>query len=166
LDSKTFVSAAFGIIDLQKENLCIARAGHCPVLLLRENKTIQIKPSGIGLGLIETEHFTENMEEFNIELKNNDTIILYTDGITEAKNDKLEDFGEAYFKDILLESSGCTAQELSNKIIKEVTLFSQNYSQYDDITLVIFKFESQQSAKDGQDRQKISAEGGSAMAEN
>jgi serine phosphatase RsbU (regulator of sigma subunit) len=162
LDSKTFVSAAFGIIDLQKENLCIARAGHCPVLLLRDKKTIQIKPSGIGLGLIETESFTENMEEFKIELKNNDTIILYTDGITEAKNDKLEDFGEAHFKNILLESSDLTAQELSNKIIREVTLFSQNYSQYDDITLVIFKFGPRQSAKDGQGRQKISAGGGLA----
>ncbi len=166
LDSKTFVSAAFGIIDLQKENLSIARAGHCPVLLLRDKKTIQIKPSGIGLGLIDTEYFKENMEEFEIELKNNDTIILYTDGITEAKNDKLEDFGEAYFKNILLECSDFTALELSNKIIKEVTLFSQNYSQYDDITLVIFKFESRQSEKDGRDRQKISAESGSAMAEN
>jgi serine phosphatase RsbU (regulator of sigma subunit) len=157
LDRKTFVSAAFGIIDLKKENLCIARAGHCPVLLLRDKKTIQIKPSGIGLGLIETEYFTENMEEFKIDLKNNDTIILYTDGITEAKNDKLEDFGEACFKDIILESSDNTAHELTNKIIKEVTLFSQNYSQYDDITLVIFKFGFRQSAKDGQDKQKISA---------
>jgi len=166
LDSKTFVSAAFGIIDLQNENLCIARAGHCPVLLLREKETIQIKPSGIGLGLIESEHFTENMEEFMIELKNDDTIILYTDGITEAKNDKLEDFGESYFKDILLDSGDCTAHDLSNKIIKEVTIFSQNYSQYDDITLVIFKFESRQSAKAGQERKKISAQGGSAMAEN
>ena len=66
----------------------------------------------------------------------------------------------------MLENSDYTAVELSNKIIKEVTLFSQNYSQYDDITLVIFKFESKQSAKNGQDRQKISAIGGSAMAEN
>jgi serine phosphatase RsbU (regulator of sigma subunit) len=163
LDSKTFVSAAFGIIDLQKEKLCIARAGHCPVLLLRNKETLQIKPSGIGLGLIETESFEENMEEFEIELKNDDTIVLYTDGITEAKNDKLEDFGEAYFKDILLESSDFSALELSNKIIKEVTLFSQNYSQYDDITLVIFKFESRQSVNDGQDRKKISAESGSAF---
>jgi serine phosphatase RsbU (regulator of sigma subunit) len=141
LDSKTFVSAAFGFIDMRTEKLCIARAGHCPVILVRNKETQQIKPSGIGLGLIETDYFSENIEELEIELKNNDIIVLYTDGITEAKNEKLEDFGDTYFKNILIENSHLVADELSNKIIKEVTLFSQNHSQYDDITLVIFKWE-------------------------
>jgi serine phosphatase RsbU (regulator of sigma subunit) len=110
-------------------------------LLLRGKDTKQIKPSGIGLGLIDTEYFSENIEEFELELKNNDTLVLYTDGITEAKNENLEDFGDNQFKNILIENSNSSADELSNKIIKEVTLFSKEHSQYDDITLVIFKWE-------------------------
>lgn len=140
LDSKTFVSAAFGFIDLTEEKLCLARAGHCPVLLLRNNNTLQIKPSGMGLGLSSKEYFEKNLEEFIVNLKPADTIVLYTDGITDAKNEKLEDFGEVHFKKLLDESSDISAENLSNKIIKEVTLFSQNHSQYDDITLVIFKW--------------------------
>ncbi|MBT8380094.1 MAG: SpoIIE family protein phosphatase [Ignavibacteria bacterium] len=159
LDSKTFVSAAYGIIDLENEILCISRAGHCPVLLIRNEETKQIKPSGIGLGLIDTDYFEENIEEFEVQLKSNDTIVLYTDGITEAKNDKLEDFGDEYFKNILFDGRHLTAAQLSNKIIKEVTLFSKSYSQYDDITLVIFKFGSRQQKKDGLGKQKNKLDG-------
>ncbi len=140
LDSRTFVSAAFGFIDLKEEKICLARAGHCPILLLRNNNALQIKPLGIGLGLSNNEYFINNMEEFEIDLQPEDAIVLYTDGITDAKNEKLEDFGELHFKKLLTENNYISAGELSNKIIKEVTLFSQNHSQYDDITLVIFKW--------------------------
>jgi len=140
LDSKTFVSAAFGFIDLTEEKICLARAGHCPILLLRNNNALQIKPLGIGLGLSSNEYFINNMEEFEIDLQPGDAIVLYTDGITDAKNETLEDFGELHFNKLLTESSNISAGDLSNKIIKEVTLFSQNHSQYDDITLIIFKW--------------------------
>jgi serine phosphatase RsbU (regulator of sigma subunit) len=140
LDSRTFVSAALGFIDIRERKICFARAGHCPILLLRNDNVQKIKPSGMGLGLSSTEYFILNMEEFEIDLQPGDAIVLYTDGITDAKNEKLEDFGEFHFKKLLTENSNIGAGELSNKIIKEVTLFSQNHSQYDDITLVIFKW--------------------------
>jgi serine phosphatase RsbU (regulator of sigma subunit) len=140
LDSKTFVSAAYGLIDMDKNKLYLARAGHCPVLLLRKDIAEQIRPSGIGLGLSNTEYFEETLDDIDIDLEDNDTIVLYTDGITEAKNEVLEDFGENSFTQILLDNREQTADELSNKVIREVTLFSKNHSQYDDITLVIFKW--------------------------
>jgi serine phosphatase RsbU (regulator of sigma subunit) len=140
LNNKTFVSAAYGIIDVEKGTMLISRAGHCPVLLLRDDTARRIRPSGIGLGLSDDEYFKKNLDEVNIELKDNDTIILYTDGITEAKNEDLKDFGEKYFSEILLENRNKLADEISKKVIEEVTMFSHNYSQYDDITLVILKW--------------------------
>lgn len=139
LDSKSFVSAAYGYIDLIEEKLYLARAGHCPLFLLRGKEYQQIKPSGLGLGLSDNEYFNQILEEFSIDLKEGDTIVLYTDGITEAKNGKLEDFGDKHFLETLLSNNHLSASELSNKIIREVTVFSSNHSQYDDITLVIFK---------------------------
>ena len=89
-----------------------------------------------------TEHFDNSLDETEISLDDEDLIVLYTDGITEAKNKNLEDFGLNNFEKILLENAGSTPDEIANKVIREVTVFSQSHSQYDDITLVIFKWKS------------------------
>ena len=140
LDRKNFVSAAYGIIDFEKETLSIARAGHCPVILIRESKVNNIRPMGIGLGLDFGTQFGTSLEETKIDLKENDLIVLYTDGITEAKNLELEDFGEEKFENVLLNHSDKSVDEISNEVIKEITLFSKQGTQHDDITLVILKW--------------------------
>jgi serine phosphatase RsbU (regulator of sigma subunit) len=140
LNKKNFVSALYGLIDIEKQILYFSRAGHCPAILIRDGKIKTFKPSGIGLGLTTDDHFEVNLDEFKIELKENDNIVFYTDGITEAKNKNLEDFGEDRFTKILLINSDKPVNKISNEVIKEVTLFSRDHSQYDDITLVIFKW--------------------------
>ncbi len=142
LDRSSFVSAAYGIIDIEKKILTISRAGHCPVILIRNGAAETIRPSGIGLGLNFTEHFNRTLEETEINLSDEDVIVLYTDGITEAKNNELEDFGVNNFEKILIDNSKSNPDDIANKVIREVTVFSQAHSQYDDITLVIFKWKS------------------------
>lgn len=141
LNKKNFVSALYGLIDMNKEELYFSRAGHCPAILIRDGKINTFKPSGIGLGLTNDNHFKENLEEIKIELKQGDNLIFYTDGITEAKNKNLEDFGENRFTRILLNSANESVDKITNEVIKAVTLFSRNHSQYDDITLVILKWD-------------------------
>lgn len=140
LDRKNFVSAAYGLIDVQKETLHLSRAGHCPVLLVRDNEAVNLRPSGIGLGLNFSSRFENTLEEIQLDLEENDLIVLYTDGITEAKDINLEDFGEKQFQKILVDNWNLETDEISNKVIREVTLFSQDNSQHDDITLVILKW--------------------------
>jgi sigma-B regulation protein RsbU (phosphoserine phosphatase) len=141
LNKKNFVSALYGLIDTNKKVLYFSRAGHCPAILIRDDKVTTFKPSGIGLGLTNDNHFEVNLEEFKIELKQGDNFIFYTDGITEAKNNNLEDFGEDRFTKILLENSNKPVDQISKEVIQKVTLFSSSHSQYDDITLVIFKWQ-------------------------
>lgn len=141
LDSKSFVSAAYGYFDLIERKLIFSRAGHCPLFLLRDGNSKQIRPSGLGLGLSAKDYFEQTLEEYSIDLKENDTIVLYTDGVTEAKNELLEDFGDKHFLRVLQSNVNLSAEELSNKIIKEITVFSSGHEQYDDITLVIFKWQ-------------------------
>jgi sigma-B regulation protein RsbU (phosphoserine phosphatase) len=141
LDSKTFVSAAYGYFDFNKQKLVFSRAGHCPLFLLRDGDYKQIKPCGLGLGLSDNQYFEQTIEEDSIDLEENDTVVLYTDGVTEAKNEQLEDFGDKHFLNVLQSNVNLGAEELSNKIIKEITVFSSGHEQYDDITLVIFKWQ-------------------------
>ncbi|HUX61257.1 MAG TPA: PP2C family protein-serine/threonine phosphatase [Ignavibacteriaceae bacterium] len=140
LDRKNFVSAAYGFIDVKNETMLISRAGHCPIILIRDNAIENLRPSGIGLGLNFSEHFSNTLEEIKIDLRENDIVVLYTDGITEAKNKLLEDFGSDLFEKILIENCDKDADDIANKVIREVTLFSQNHPQHDDITLVILKW--------------------------
>jgi len=140
LNKKSFVSALYGIIDFNDEVIRFARAGHCPALLVRDNSVETFKPSGIGLGLTNQDLFSNHLEEIKIDLKQNDTLVFYTDGITEAKNKEFEDFGEQRFAEILVEYSNESVNKIANEVIKDVTLFSRNHSQYDDITLVILKW--------------------------
>ncbi len=139
LDKKTFVSAAFGVLDLNENTLRLARAGHCPLLMVRDGIATNLKPSGIALGISESDFFSETLEEISLDLKEQDILVLYTDGITEAKNSNLEDFGDSKFENIILENSRSEPDEISSCVIQQVTLFSQSLAQYDDITLVIFK---------------------------
>jgi serine phosphatase RsbU (regulator of sigma subunit) len=155
LDSKTFVSAAYGLLDIDKKVMYLSRAGHCPILHIRGDSAEKIKPTGLGLGMSDSKYFEATLEEIVIHLQENDTIVLYTDGITEAKDHNLNDFGEKYFTEILLENRQKSAQEISNNVIREVSLFSKDHSQYDDITLMILKWKTRTSNNGGRDRQKI-----------
>jgi phosphoserine phosphatase RsbU/P len=140
LDKKNFVTAIYGIVDLRNEKVIFSRAGHTPLLLARDGEIQQFKPGGIGLGLDHTNNFTGSLEEAEIKLKENDILVLFTDGITESKNSKLEDFGNERFERIIIKNGNVKLDDLAAEIMKEVTTFSQGNPQHDDITLVIFKW--------------------------
>ena len=140
LSRKSFVSTIYGVIDPEREELKISRAGHTPVILLRGNTIEYLKPSGIGLGLDFSNNFSTSLDELEMKLEENDTIILYTDGITEAKNEQMEDFGANRLEKIIIENRNSQIDEISRAIISEVTMFSKNNHQHDDITLVILRW--------------------------
>jgi serine phosphatase RsbU (regulator of sigma subunit) len=140
LDKRNFVTAIYGIFDLNDEKVVFSRAGHTPFLLARNGKINNFKPGGIGLGLDYTPNFVNSLEECEIKLKENDILVLFTDGITESKNSELEDFGSERFERIILKNGNVSLDELANQIMREVATFSMGNPQHDDITLVIFKW--------------------------
>ncbi|MGE5399220.1 MAG: SpoIIE family protein phosphatase [Ignavibacteriales bacterium] len=140
LDKKSFVTVVYGVLDLDGETVYLSRAGHSPVLLVRNGKIEELKPCGLGLGLDFSSNFANTIEEIKIKLKENDILLLYTDGIPESKNSEMEDFGYERFEKVILNHLDSSTDELSNGIMKEVALFSQGKPQHDDITLVIFKW--------------------------
>lgn len=139
LDRKHFVTAVFCSICNEKDELRMVRAGHLPVLRLRDGFVEEILPDGIGLGLHYGELFGSSLEEISLELKEDDVFVFFTDGITEAKNGAMEDFGMNALKDIIIKNQTLPAEDLANKIIQEVTLFSESGTQHDDITLMILR---------------------------
>lgn len=140
LPQQSFVTAIYGTIDLNKGILKFARAGHTPLIHISGDSCFQRVPKGLGLGLDKSKLFYENIQEKELHLKDDDLIVLFTDGITEAKNADNDDFGIEKFQRLLTENKSLESEHLANKIIKNVSLYSTNKSQHDDITLVIFKW--------------------------
>lgn len=147
LEKKSFVTAIYGIFDCANSKLTIARAGHVPVFLCRERSIQKIIPNGIGLGIEKSEIFDSNIKEFEITLQPDDVITLFTDGISEAKNKELEEFGYSRLEKIIVENSSEEVDKISRNIMKEVSLFSTDFQQHDDITLVLFKWKNNITAE-------------------
>ncbi len=138
-DSKTgmFVTLFYAILDETNRRLKYVNAGHNPPLLLRQpsGKTVLLKADGIALGVLNG----IKLEEAEITLETGDLLVLYTDGVTEAINDKEELFGQERMLRIIEENRCLPAKEIVRKIEDAVTAFSGGQPQFDDITLMILK---------------------------
>ena len=140
LDRKSFVTATFGILNTKNGKFKFSRAGHAPVLHKRKDTLQSYVPRGIGLGISPSKEFARTLEEMEVQLGNGDLIILFTDGINEAMNSANEEFGYDRLEAIVKNSGELSPDALSRKIIKELSVFSKENPQHDDITLVIFKW--------------------------
>lgn len=133
-ESSMFVTAFYGIFDVKEGVVEYCNAGHNPPYLIREDGTLlQIgRSEGIALGITkEGSHFVQK----KIELKKNDTLLLYTDGVTEAMNSQGELFQEKRLEQILKANSKLSLQPFLDTILSEVKQFSKDREQSDDITL-------------------------------
>ena len=140
LDKKSFVTVIYGVLNSETGVLNFARAGHTPLLLCSDNGLERIQPPGIGIGLDYSIGFANSLKEMQIVLKNDDIVAFYSDGIPEAKNEHDEDFGYERFENIILQNKDKSLDEITNILMHDLTLFSKDHSQHDDITLVLIKW--------------------------
>ncbi|RMD49858.1 MAG: hypothetical protein D6830_03980, partial [Ignavibacteria bacterium] len=140
LSPNEFVTAVYGIVDRKNGKLLFSRAGHPSVIILREGKVIHLTPKGIGLGISKNGLFAQYLEQMEFELKNNDIVCLYTDGITEAQDSHLKNFGLEKFEKLIQTHADKNLEMLTQSILMEITNYSKEQSQHDDITLVMFRW--------------------------
>jgi sigma-B regulation protein RsbU (phosphoserine phosphatase) len=140
-----FITFFWGIFDNENKTLNYVNAGHNPPLLIRDGKIIKLEKGGIILGVMKT--FTPYLSEF-INLQKDDVIILFTDGITEAKNVNDEEFSDEKLEMLALSLSSSvsissevprSAGDILNSIQTEVKSFAAGAVQSDDITMLVIK---------------------------
>jgi len=132
----SFITFFWGILDNQNKQLTYVNAGHNPPLLIRDNKIIKLKKGGMILGVMQT--MIPYVSE-TIQLFENDSIILFTDGITEAMNLKWEEFSDERLETLVLQHSHLNASDLLSVIRKNVEDFTLSAEQSDDITSMVIK---------------------------
>jgi serine phosphatase RsbU (regulator of sigma subunit) len=135
--SNMFVTLFYGVLDPGKMTFTYVSAGHNPPFMLRKgNKDIiMLKARGVALGVVPD----IGLEEKQITLNKGDVVVLYTDGVTEAINDKEEQFGTDRLVAITEQNRELPAIEIMQRIKDGVVEFSQGQPQFDDITLMILK---------------------------
>jgi phosphoserine phosphatase RsbU/P len=116
--------------------LSFCNAGHNPPLVYGAGGLRRIESGGMPVGMFEMAPYSCDV----IELKPADTMVIYSDGVTEAKNVAGEEFGEARLVQIMERYSRGSAKILLEQIINAVKEFAVGAEQYDDITALVVKY--------------------------
>jgi serine phosphatase RsbU (regulator of sigma subunit) len=145
MDPRSFVTMTYAVVDTAEGTMRYARAGHNPILHLEAatGRTRMLAPPGLGLGMDPGGRFEEILEEAVLPLRSGDVFLFFTDGLTEAMNERSELFGEGRLRE-LMESAGGTGDgtpvaELKERILAEIRRFVGGAAPQDDLTLVILK---------------------------
>lgn len=144
LDNRSFITATYAVIDLERMTLTIARAGHTPMIVVSDGACDVVVPGGMVLGLRlpgASERFEALLEEHTRPLTSGDLIVLYTDGITEAMNIDGDLFGDEALARVLCATSGQDPPAIRERIIREVRAFVGDAEPHDDMTMVLVRVE-------------------------
>jgi sigma-B regulation protein RsbU (phosphoserine phosphatase) len=136
-DNGSFVTAFYGTYDPSTRRLCFSNAGHPPPRVCQANGDsvvpLHAEP-GLPLGIDPHETY----QDFTAELSPGDTLVLYTDGITEARTPAGDLLGTTRFDDILSTCTG-TAADIAAQTLAAVDRFTQGGPFTDDRTLLVAK---------------------------
>ena len=148
LDSRSFITVTYLVVDLRAGTIHYARAGHCPMVYVpgpySAHRSPQLMtPDGmvLGLQLDEGRTFGRLLEEVTIPLGPGDLFVLYTDGLTEAMNHTGDYFGDTRLADLIAQHADLPADELRERILREIDAFTDSALQQDDMTMVLLRVE-------------------------
>jgi sigma-B regulation protein RsbU (phosphoserine phosphatase) len=145
-----FITMTYAIIDIRSKKMRFVRAGHEPLVLIDENSDALPKifqPKGIALGLVAPEMFNV-LEEQEIDLREGQTVLLYTDGVVEAVNENDQEYGPERFRKNLQKHKTESAQHQINNLLEDIRSFTGGIAQHDDITVAAFKVVAEEENKD------------------
>jgi serine phosphatase RsbU (regulator of sigma subunit) len=131
----------FGLYDGADKSFQFARAGHNPLILVRGNgESVELVQSkGIALGMIVDERFEQMLECLTLNLSTGDTIILYTDGYTEAMNYGNKLYGERRLVEVVQKHAGLAPDMLLAAINQDVRVFMGERPASDDMTMIVMR---------------------------
>jgi serine phosphatase RsbU (regulator of sigma subunit) len=139
-DDERYITLAFCLMDRKRSTIDYARAGHTPLILFRDSAIHTIFPDGSALGLVPNEltHF----DILSFEFRRDTTLLIFSDGISEALNDHDEEYGLSNLCKVF--ENACRNQmapdAIIGKVLQDVDAFADPArGQTDDQTMVIVK---------------------------
>jgi phosphoserine phosphatase RsbU/P len=131
-----FVTAIYAVLDLEKSQLTYVNAGHNPPLWIKCDGSVErLTRTGVALGAAEDVKFEQRV----IPLQSNDSILLYTDGLTESFNIDGEFYGEQRLVQALTPDVCSSAGSLLDAVERSLLNFVKDMPPADDLTLLVLR---------------------------
>ena len=137
-----YVTMLYAVINIETNRVTFARGGHeLPLFARREPSTGAylthlVRSEGMPLGMVPDDLFASAIEDRMEPFDPGDTLVLYTDGVTEAPNDEDKEFSSSRLADVVRALHTRPAREINDGILESVRRFSGEAVQRDDLTLV------------------------------
>ncbi|MGM0588858.1 MAG: PP2C family protein-serine/threonine phosphatase [Bacteroidota bacterium] len=133
---KTFVTACVAFFPHDSDRFTFVRAGHNPPLYFNKSKdrTYSLKTDGFALGMTSTPNLEENLVEKSIIFEPGDSVLLYTDGLTEARNALGEEYGVQRLESIMDIFGSLHAKTIVQKVQYSLEAFIESETPHDDVT--------------------------------
>ena len=142
LEKTSFITLSFYIVNTKEKTIEFSRAGHCPTLYYthEHGHSDFFENKGLGLGILRNDNYKNYVEVNHINYASGDIMMLYTDGITEARNELEEEFGYEKLKKFLDEHASLDPQSIQRDLLETLYTFVGGKSRYDDYSALIIKF--------------------------
>jgi sigma-B regulation protein RsbU (phosphoserine phosphatase) len=129
-----FVSAALVEVDARSGDVRLASAGHEPPLVIHADGLVEaMEASGPILGAFaEVTH-----EPGRFQVRPGESVVLYTDGITDARNPDGAFYGEPRLREVLSGLAGASADDVRRAVVDDVRAFRAGADAYDDLTILV-----------------------------
>ncbi|WP_194776741.1 GAF domain-containing SpoIIE family protein phosphatase [Pararhodonellum marinum] len=143
LERNHFITTTYFNLDTVQRSIKLSRAGHCPTLYFDSSKQNAefLSVDGMGLGIVRSRMFEKYITDKTFQYQPSDVMVLYTDGIIEAKNKDGVEFGYEKLKKALNEHHHLAALEIKKKIMEKVFDFTgSTHLSDDDYSILVIKF--------------------------
>ncbi|HYC59195.1 MAG TPA: PP2C family protein-serine/threonine phosphatase [Thermoanaerobaculia bacterium] len=137
-----FVTMLFGVFDPVSRAFRFVRAGHTPLIRRKASGDVEtFSPRGVGVGMTSPRLFSALCERATIDTTPGDFLFLFSDGVTEAMNERSEEFGDerllATIRDRV--TNTMSAEDARVEVVQAVDQFRGGAAAHDDMTLVVVK---------------------------
>ena len=136
IERNQYVTAFYGVLDTTNKTLAYANAGHNPPLLLHADGTARfIERGGLPLGMFRDTRYYE----YYLPIESGQVLVLYTDGVTEARNEAGEEYGRERLAEAVRGGRERTARDLINYLYADMLAWTGGRGAGDDVTFVAIK---------------------------
>ncbi len=133
--SNRYATFFYGVYDPKTREFQYVNGGHNPPMVFRGSEVLRLEEGGPVVGLFGPAQYSQS----SIQLQAGDTMVLFTDGISEAMNNEEEEFDETRLIEAVRSGPTLTANDLIDRVIECCDRFVGGAPQHDDMTLVVVR---------------------------
>jgi sigma-B regulation protein RsbU (phosphoserine phosphatase) len=130
-----FMSLCYAVYEARTRTLRFANSGAPPPIFCTQGKTEVLSIAGFPLGMFDKAEY----QEMEIQLEPGDTLVFYTDGLSEARDLRGEEFGVERLREAVEKNSTLVVKKLVEKVFSQIEKFTLDNRKYDDQTVVALK---------------------------